>query len=200
MPANDGGRGGGGTGGSSGFMAFWTSLPGILTGAAALITAVATLAALDVGDGDSGQTSTGLPARFESTVTAGFGEAGCLRRYFGGIPFRQGPTRGDGNHGFRGDRREPAESGSDRAEVHQPQRPDRCDADRVLSGQHAVQDRVDRRPACARIADYSNVGRGGDANVLQNWDTVRSRFDGDLYDLRIGASTTISINFEAYVP
>ena len=42
---------------TSGFLAFWTTLPGILTGAAAIIGAVATLLALFVGD-DGGPRTT----------------------------------------------------------------------------------------------------------------------------------------------
>lgn len=204
MPANE--RGGEGPGGSSGFMAFWSSLPGVLTGMAALITAIATISALDLGGGggggvvDGGRSSAGLPAGHEATATAGFGGAGCLRRYFDGIPV---------------DRIRPVETGTTDFDVIAANQPKARTIGLKFTNHDAlvgamriaflpvntlfkIESLVDER--CTQIEEYANVARGGDANVLQNWDTVRFRLDGDAYDLRIGAGTTISVNFEAYAP
>jgi hypothetical protein len=52
---------------------------------------------------------------------------------------------------------------------------------------------VDRR--CEPLEPVANTSRGGNPRVLQNWDTVRLRFDDALYDLRIGASSDIELNY-----
>ena len=57
---------------------------------------------------------------------------------------------------------------------------------------------VDAR--CRRIEDYANVTRGCDRNLLHNWDTVRFPLAGSPYDLRIGASSTIRLGLQRYVP
>ncbi len=211
MPAKGDESGVDGPGGSSGFVAFWTSLPGILTGVAALITAVATLAALDLTGGDNGQTSTAsagpestaaVPAAgsaSESAIGSGSGD-GCLPRYFDGIA----------SHKLR-----PVEAGTVDFDVIAANQPKAGTIGLTFTNSNEpvgamrigffpantlfkIESIVDAR--CARVEGHANVSRGGDPNVLQNWDTVRFQLDGDSYDLRIGASTTIRLNFEAYAP
>jgi hypothetical protein len=49
---------------------------------------------------------------------------------------------------------------------------------------------------CQKIEDYSNIVRGGDKNVLQNFDTVQMQFGDDKYNLRlIYSDGTIDANF-----
>jgi hypothetical protein len=48
---------------------------------------------------------------------------------------------------------------------------------------------------CLPIAGLQIVGRGGNPLELMNYDTVRMRFGESEYDLRIGAGTTIRLNF-----
>ena len=67
----------------SGFWAFWRSLPGILTGVAAVITAVATLGALFVGRGGNG-TESPTPGAASTEATAA--TSACFDEYFKGIP------------------------------------------------------------------------------------------------------------------
>jgi hypothetical protein len=57
---------------------------------------------------------------------------------------------------------------------------------------------VDQR--CTRIGDHSDVTRGGDKDVLHNWDTVRLRLGGEFYDLRVSSSNAIRIAFRRFVP
>ena len=89
---------------NSDFRAFWSSLPGILTGTAAVVAAVGTLAAVFVGgDGaDEPAPGTGItaeptpaPSAGEPASASGAGEPpsasgsgveGCFSRYFKGIP------------------------------------------------------------------------------------------------------------------
>src|SRR5687767_1394894 len=80
---------------NSGFWAFWSSLPGILTGVAAVIAAVGTLAALFIG-GDGGESpASGAPVAAQPTsasgsgdevAASGSGDAACFDQYFKGIP------------------------------------------------------------------------------------------------------------------
>ena len=78
-----------------GFWPFWSSLPGILTGVAAVVAAVGTLAALFIG-GDGAQApapgaritvepTAGLSAG-EPASASGAGDERCFGRYFKGIP------------------------------------------------------------------------------------------------------------------
>ncbi len=46
-------------------------------------------------------------------------------------------------------------------------------------------------PKCQQIEEYSNIDRGGDKHVLQNWDTVQIRFGDYKYGLRIGYTGVI---------
>jgi hypothetical protein len=61
-------------------------------------------------------------------------------------------------------------------------------------GLFKVQDVVDARSR--PVAEYSNSGRGGPKNVLQNWDTLHLRLEERLYQLRVGGFDTVSVNFE----
>ena len=200
MPAHDDEGGGEGSRSRLGFKAFWTSLPGILTGVAALITAVATLVALNSGDGGSGETPAGLATRSESGATPASREEGCFGRYFDGVP---------------PDRIQPVEAGTNGFDVIAADQPkagtiglkftnnnDPIGAIRIAffpaTALFKIESIVDER--CKQIGDYSNVPRGGNKDVLQNSGTVRLRLGGNFYDLNIVGSTTIRINFEAYAP
>jgi hypothetical protein len=73
-PKKAGGRG------SGGFLAFWTTLPGILTGVAALITAIVGLATLVhswTGDGQTeSQSGTAVASSSSTTMSSGSGASG----------------------------------------------------------------------------------------------------------------------------
>ncbi len=167
---------------------------------AAVITAVATLAALDVGTGDRGSSSAGSSPQTGSQANPRPGDEGCFGRYFSGIP----PNR------IR-----PVETGTDDFDVIDADQPkagaiglkftengDAIGAMRIAFHPSnllfKIESIVDGR--CNRVEDYSNVTRGGDRNVLQNWDTVRFSLARSSYDLRIGASTTIRLGVQRYVP
>jgi hypothetical protein len=200
MPADDDERSGEEPRGLLGFRAFWTSLPGLLTGVATLVTAVATLAALNSGDGGSGGTSAGLATRSASGATPASGEEGCLRRYFAGIPPHRIQPVEAGTHDFDVITADQPKAGTIGLKLTNNNNP--IGAIRIAffppNTLFKIESIVDER--CKPIGDYSNVARGGPKSVLQNWDTVRLRLGGNFYDLRIGASTTIRLNFEAYAP
>jgi hypothetical protein len=184
----------------SGLVAFWTSLPGVLTGVAALVAAVAGVAALFVGGDGNGPEQAAVSAG-SPTVTAPSGDGeGCPDAYFEGIPE---------------DRLDPVEAGTADFDAITANQPKTGPFGLALTNNGAaigairlnyfpdnalfkIESIVDER--CAQIDDYENISRGGDPNVLQNWDTVRMQLGGKFYDLRIGESTTIRLNFVAYAP
>ena len=69
------------------FMAFWSSLPGVLTGVAGVLAAIATLAALFVGrdsDGDASGGAAGIGAAPATVPGADVDD--CFAEHFKGIP------------------------------------------------------------------------------------------------------------------
>jgi hypothetical protein len=186
----------------SALRAFWSSLPGVLTGVAAVIAAVGTIAALFVGgDGDGSAPSAELSAREDPTAAAGTGDAdGCLGAYFSGIPEdRLDPLEaGTQNFDAIGADQTKAEpfgltftsNGSPVGAIRLRYFPD--------NAIFRIESIVDAQ--CAPIEDYENVSRGGDKNVLQNSDTVRIGLGGEYYDLRTIGGTTIRVFFDRYVP
>ncbi len=44
---------------------------------------------------------------------------------------------------------------------------------------------------CQQIEEYSNIARGGDKHVLQNWDSLQIRFGDNNYDLQLGYGTGV---------
>lgn len=71
------------------FLAFWSSLPGVLTGVAAVIAAVGTLAALFTGGHETGSAAPDAVASAvgaEPSAVPGAAGEDCFRQYFKGIP------------------------------------------------------------------------------------------------------------------
>ncbi|MGH7909150.1 MAG: hypothetical protein ACRENW_04780 [Thermodesulfobacteriota bacterium] len=58
-------------------------------------------------------------------------------------------------------------------------------------------------PNCQQIEEYSNVSRGGDKHVLQNWDTLQIRFGDHPYALELendAGSGRIDADFKRISP
>ena len=54
---------------------------------------------------------------------------------------------------------------------------------------------------CQPIEEYSNIDRGGDKHVLQNWDTLQIRFEDSTYELCLGYDAgMIDTNFRRVSP
>ncbi|MDX6718183.1 MAG: hypothetical protein QOJ63_437 [Solirubrobacteraceae bacterium] len=201
----------------SGFLAFWTSLPGVLTGVAAVIAAVGGLAAVfdGGGEGSSGrgsgsdgapQVSTpAAPAPAESAPTAelspgdaaaaGEASAGCFGGPFAGIP--QG-------------RLAPVEAGTTAFDIVTSSEPKAgaiglrfTDQGRTIGGikvtWYPVNDifRVESvlDAKCQPVGDYANVVDRGQNDVMQNADALRIRLAGHYYDLRLNGGAEIRVVF-----
>ena len=184
----------------SGFRAFWKSLPGVLTGAAALIGAIATLGALFVGADEDDATTARPPAAGQARMAASGDDEACFGRYFAGIPR---------------DRVASVEVGTENLDVIGPSQPKRGTVGlRLTSDERAIGAlRFAYLPAnalfriesvvdadCRRVEDYVNAARGGDKDTLQDSDTVRLPLAGGFYDLRTIGGTTIRVQFHRYVP
>jgi hypothetical protein len=181
----------------SGLRAFWSSLPGVLTGVAAVIGAVAAVAALFVSNGGNGEEQAAV-AGASATAAATGGD--CPDDYFKGVPEDKIDTVEAGTADFDAIMANQPKAGPFGLTLTNNGAP--IGAMRLsyfpANTLFKVESIVDAK--CARIDDYENISRGGDPNVLQNWDTMRMQLGGQYYDLRVGESTTIRLNFVRYVP
>ena len=185
----------------AGFLAFWTSLPGVLTGVAAVVAAIATLAALFIDDAGTGaRVPDPSPPSETNAASSSPGGVACLGRYFDGIPR---------------DRIATVEAGAVNLEVIAANQPKSATVGFRLTNDNRtigairlafsptseifkIESVVDER--CKTIEEYSNSTQGGDKHVLQNYDTLRLALGGAYYDLRLGGDTTIWLNFVSVVP
>jgi hypothetical protein len=187
-------------GAKSGFLAFWTSLPGVLTGVAAVVGAIATLAALFIDDAGTGSGVRDDAPASETKAVSSPGGVGCLGRYFDGIPR---------------DRIAAVEAGVVDLEVIAANQPKSgavgfrlTNNNRTIGAMRVafsptsevfkIESVVDER--CKTTEEYSNATQGGDKHVLQNYDTLRLALGGAYYDLRLGGDTTIWLTFRSVVP
>jgi hypothetical protein len=193
MPPNDERAG-------SSFWAFWRSLPGILTGVAGVIAAVATLAALFVGDDRAESPPPGSAGATDQTAATGIADPACLGEYFKGIAR---------------DRVGTVEAGARAYDVIEENQPKAGTIGMTFTNNartigairfalfpanalFKIESIVDAR--CRRIEDYENL-EGGDKNAWQDSSTVRLRLGGRLYDLNAnGRGSVIRISFLSVVP
>jgi hypothetical protein len=199
----------------SGFLAFWTSLPGVLTGVAAVIAAAGALAAVFRGDGDGGssrdsvsggaaQVSSPAPAAESSpppesspgdAEAAGAASAGCFGAVFAGIP--QG-------------RRAPVEAGTTAFDIVTSSEPKAgplglrfTDHGGTVGGikvtWYPVNDifRVESvvDAGCGPVEDYANLVDRGQKDVMENSDTLRIRLAGRYYELRLNGGSYVRVVF-----
>ena len=186
---------------TSGFGAFWSSLPGILTGVAAVLAAAATLAALFVGGGGSESSQgPGATAVTQPTVAPSVGGDACLGRYFEDIPRDRVATVEAGTTDYDVITETQPKAGTIGVTFTDNARP--IGAIRFAffpeNRLFKVESIVDAR--CRLTEDYENPV-GGDKNVLQDSDTLRLRLAGGSYDLTtIAYGGAIRIRFVSVVP
>lgn len=194
---------------NSGFWAFWSSLPGILTGVAAVIAAVGTLAALFI-SGDGGESpAPGAPVATEPTSASGSGDEAsasgsgdeaCFGRYFKGIPGDRVGTVEAGARAYDVITESQTKMGTIGMTFTSSSRPIGAIRfaffpENLLSKIESI---VDAR--CRAIEDYESR-TGGDKHVWEDSSAVRLRLDGRFYDLTAnGAGSVIRIAFVPVVP
>jgi len=194
---------------NSDFWAFWSSLPGILTGVAAVIAAVATLAALFIGGDGADSPAPGTPVAAEpnseprsvdQAPASGPEVEGCFGTYFKGIP---------------GDRVGTVEAGSTAYDVITESQPKAGTIGMTFTNNarpigairfaffpenriFKIESIVDA--GCRAIEDYESR-TGGDKHVWQDSSAVRLHLNGRFYDLTAnGAGSLIRIAFVPVVP
>lgn len=185
---------------NSGFWAFWSSLPGVLTGVAAVIAAAGTLAALFVGGGGSESPGPGAAAVTQPSVAPDAGGEGCFGRYFEGIPRDRVGTVEAGTSDYDVITQTQPKAGTIGMTFTDSARP--IGAIRFAffpeNRLFKIESIVDAR--CRLIEDYENPVRG-DKNVLQDSDTVRLQLAGGSYELTTSAwGSAIRIRFVSVVP
>jgi hypothetical protein len=181
----------------SGFRAFWTSLPGVLTGVAAVVGAVAALAGVfsgGDGDGDAGTNRSPATATTAARVTASAGatstgDGSCLDHFLSGIA---------------ADRRARVEVGAEYATIIPPHRrlPGRLGVVLLRAGRPLGAVRALYEPegylfpleavvdARCRPAPHEDP-EGGEPDVIQGGRTTRITLAGGQYDFSLGASVSI---------
>jgi hypothetical protein len=186
----------------SGFRAFWTSLPGVLTGVAAVVGAVATLAGVFGGGGDdasgsrSPATTTAAAQVTVSPGAASTGDGSCLDRFLSGVP---------------ADRRARVEVGAEYATIIPPHRrlPGLLGVVLLRAGRPLGAVRALYEPqgylfpleavvdAGCRPAPHEDP-EGGDPDVIQGGRTTRITLGGRQYDFSLGASISIVASLDLY--
>jgi hypothetical protein len=198
----------------SGLPAFWTSLPGVLTGVAAVIAAAGSLVAVfHGGDGGGGRAaasgrdpqvsaSSAPPAELApgDADAAAAATAGCFDAPFAGIP--QG-------------RLAPVEAGTSAFDIVTSSEPKAgaiglrfTDHGRTVGGikvtWYPVNDifRVESvvDAGCRPVGDYANVVDRGQKDVMENSDTLRIRLAGHPYELRLNGGAEVRVAFLEVAP
>jgi hypothetical protein len=184
----------------SGFWAFWRSLPGILTGVAAVITAVATLGALFVGRGGDGTEAPTPGAPTEPTGATAAGAGGCFGEYFKGIPQDRVGSVEAGAQAYDVITENQPKAGTIGMTFTNNARPIGAirfaffPANRFFK----IESIVDAQ--CKPMEGYRNL-EGGDKHVAGDSSTVRLRLDGRYYDLNAsGGGSVIRVSFVSVVP
>jgi hypothetical protein len=189
--------------GGSGFRAFWTSLPGVLTGVAAVIGAVATLAALfgaggrDPGTGSTGSAPVAVTPAADTTVTAG---GTCFERFFAGVPANRVGQIEAGTPVYDVIPEHRQLSGPIGLLLTSHARP--IGAVRYTyiedNGVFSIDGVVD--DGCRPIRTYENAERGAEPDVVQSNGTLRIALGGVPYDLGFTGGTVVRMSFVRYRP
>ena len=196
---------------------FWTTLPGILTGIAAVITAIAALIGglFTAGVFDSATTNGGVAGTPVPTSTAVKGSP---------TPERTSPATVVGDDCFEQffnefpevpeDRKATVEEGANNFDVTGPPQPADEPVGIVFTdlnvpigaikiqffpngGLFKVLAVVNSR--CEGIEDYESQS-GSDKNVVKNFSRLKIRFGDDFYELRLQGNADIDINFVRVAP
>jgi hypothetical protein len=195
---------------------FWTTVPGILTGIAAIITAIGGLIAVLNSAGlfkaktaplpsvsptpiitttAPGQTSiSNSPSSAAPTYT------GCFQQYFQGIAQDRISSLESGTQAFQligADQTKDEPVGIIFTQNNQP-----VGGIRFLFLSNGQLFKVDTvvDANCQKTEDYSNETRGGDKNVLQNFDSLQMRLGNTTYELRLNYDGSISADFRILSP
>jgi len=179
---------------------FWTTLPGIFTGAAAVITAIVGLiGALNslgwIGSRDSRPTAPAAvapgikrPAGPASPPGTPIAAGDCFVGFFEGIPaerVRQVETGRRDLTLIRPDQPKDPPLGIKFTEFNRPIGAIRLvfiSANEIFKVERVVD------AACRPVETFFNASRPADKDVLQNWDSLRVELGGQAYELRLGYS------------
>jgi hypothetical protein len=177
-------------------------LPGVLTGSAALITAVVGALALFSNDRPpaapsaqssvesqspaGGEAAPGTPAGAGGSGAAG--DAACWASYLADIPAERRKSLGTGAAELVLIGATEPKSGVVAVRLSEGDRPLGVLKLRVRTADETfhIEGVVDS--ACRVVTDVANASRGGDPRVLLNWDDARFRIGGNAYLLRLGYS------------
>ena len=190
---------------------FWSSLPGILTGAAGLITALAGAAALILNDKSPDPQPDNPPAHVEQPAGNSAGAPAAPPTNPAAGAARDAPCYAAHLKSIPGDHRKSVNVGtSDVVLVPNTQSKSGVFAVRMNEGNQPIgvvlltvstsdetfhiDSVVNAR--CESVADVANATRAGGEPVLVNWDELRIRMGGNTYLMRLGYSGgEVSVNY-----
>ncbi len=184
----------------SGFWAFWSSLPGILTGIAAVIAAAGTLAALFAGGDGTEASAPGATAGAEPTFAPGPGDDACFGRYFSGIPRDRVGAVEAGARAYDVIQENQSKKGMIGMTFTNNGRPIGAIRFQFFrdNALFKIESIVNAR--CAPTEEYENI-IGGDKHAIEDNGTVRIRLGGGFYDMTVnGGGNLIRIAFLSAVP
>ncbi len=206
------------TNNQSGKASFWTTVPGILTAIAAVITAIGGLVAALSAAGLLGagtarppssvsnpapvSVTTPLAQTFASSSPSGAPaiSAGCFQQYFQGMARDRISSLESGTDGLQligADQTKDDPMGILFTDNTQPIGGIRLRF--ISNGQlFKVDSVVDSN--CHPIQAYVNITRGGDKNVLQNFDSLQMRLGNADYELRLEYDGSITAGFRKDSP
>lgn len=183
---------------------FFTTLPGILAGIAAVITAIGGIyiATRSVSNSNDGRTSTSpvaastIRSQDVTPLTSPHGSSSvatalsndCFKHHISGIPEERQRAIESGNREVVLVKREqqPKDGPLGIKLLEHGQAIGAIRFNLFSSADLPIfKDIKLYNASCQEIEDYSNKTRGGDKHVINNWDELRAQLNGRTYDLRL---------------
>ena len=196
--------------GSGASLAFWTTLPGILTGVAALITALGGLYLATRNNSSNNNRQTNVVSSTPAaTATPGTSQGldsdsgECFAQYFAEVPQDRLINVEVGSQNVQIIRPDQSKSGDVGIRLTSFDKPVGAVKFIATTNRSATVFRikgvVDGK--CQKAEELINDSRGGDPTSLQNWDTLKARIGGHTYTLRLKYSAgAISADLNEVVP
>jgi hypothetical protein len=179
------------------FRAFWSSLPGVLTGIAAVLAAAGTLIAIF--RGDDSEPSRPAAVAFETSGPAAAGDGGCFGEYLEGIPAGRVAELEAGGYEDVISETEPKAGpiGIAFTDFGEPVGGIRFEFF-PASGVYRIESVVDA--ACEPVGDYE-VQNSGDKTVWPDSASVRVRYGDQFYDVTAnGGGSIVRIKLSRVTP
>jgi hypothetical protein len=169
-------------------VSFWATVPGILTGIAAIITAIGGLTAVLYNTGVFDRKTSPMPTNNNSAPNGSNKASGCFERLFSDIAKDRVSVLEAGAVDVQivG----PQQSKNEIAGIKFTQSNQQIGAMRIRfiasNNMFKVEQIVNSECQEVEASKYRNISRGGDNRVLQNWDELEIELGAHRYVVRLG--------------